>query len=193
MLPCLYGYLIPAHGRLHGSSQLLTSYGNQEASLGAGVLDRRSHKPVDKLFQNHLARECLRDCDHRREVELFDRRFDRARWTQCARVLPQLRMELIELPHLAVGSPARIAVTRLVQIDIGKIFEAARCVKAGSQLVGEGLVVDKAVCACRRDGALVELHGIERASLDAGYLGDDQRCTILEIPRTICREGSKLP
>jgi hypothetical protein len=49
-------------------------------------------------------------------------------------------------------------------------LEATRCVKAGSQLVDERLVLGKTVCACCRDGALVEVHGIERASLDTGNL-----------------------
>jgi hypothetical protein len=49
-------------------------------------------------------------------------------------------------------------------------LETTRRVKAGSQLVGERLVLGKTVCACCRDGALVEVHGIERASLDTGNL-----------------------
>src|SRR5262249_47619034 len=43
-----------------------------------------------------------------------------------------------------------------------------------------------------RDGALVEVHGLERASFDTGNLGADQRCTILEVLRTIRRPGPKL-
>jgi hypothetical protein len=54
MLPHLHSYLISADGCFCGSSQLLTSHGNQEGAIRAGVLDRRSHKPVDKLFHNHL-------------------------------------------------------------------------------------------------------------------------------------------
>ena len=76
------------------------------------MLDGRAHEPVDELLEHHLARECLRDFDHGREIELFDRRFDRARWTRRALVLPQPRMELIELPHLSVGSPSKIARDR---------------------------------------------------------------------------------
>src|SRR5262245_51303188 len=52
--------------------------------------------------------------------------------------------------------------------------------------------MDKAVRAGRRDGALVELHGLERAPFDTGNLGADQRCAILEVLRTIRRPGSKL-
>src|SRR6516165_1020512 len=99
-------------------------------------------------------------------------------------------MEFIELPHLAIGSPSEIAPPCISQVDVRDLVETTRRVKAGSQFVGERLVVDKAVCACRHDGALVELHGLERASLDTGDLGADQRCTILEILRTIRRQGS---
>ena len=102
------------HGYILSSARVASAYisssslrgTDQETSLGAGVLDGRAHEPVDELFQNHLAGECLRDFDHGREIELFDRCFDRARWTRRALVLPQPRMELIELPHLSVGAPA---------------------------------------------------------------------------------------
>ena len=72
------------------------------------------------------------------------------------------------------------------------LLKAVRRVKAGSQLVGKRLVVDKAVCACRRDGAPVQLHGLERASFDTGDLSPDQRCTILEVLGTGRRPSPKL-
>src|SRR5215469_6530781 len=112
MLPHLQGYVISEHGCLRGSSRLLTSYCNQEGSLGAGLLDGCSHKPVDKLFHDHLARECLRDFDHGREIELFDRCLDRTGWTWRALVLPQPWMEVIELPHLSLGTPPEITLPR---------------------------------------------------------------------------------
>src|SRR5437588_759523 len=48
------------------------------------------------------------------------------------------------------------------------LLEAARCVEAGRQFVGERLVVDETVCASRADGLLVEVLGIERAAFDGG-------------------------
>src|SRR5262249_19732364 len=101
-------------------------------------------------------------------------------------------MELIELPHLSVGAPSQIAPPCVSQVEMGDLLEAARRIQAGGQLVGECLVVDKAVCACRPDGALVQVHGLKRASLDTGNLGSDQRCTILEVLRTIRCRGLKL-
>src|SRR5262245_60845870 len=94
-------------------------------------------------------------------------------------------MELIELPHLAIGSPSEIAPPRVSQVEMCDFVQATRRVKAGSQLVGERLVVDEAVSARRRDGALVQIHGIERTSLDTGDLSADESCTILEVLRTI--------
>src|SRR5262249_62197631 len=91
-----------------------------------------------------------------------------------------------------VGSPAEITSSCVAQIEMGDVLEATRCVKAGGQLVGERLVVNKAVCACRRYGALVQLHGLERASFDAGNLCSGQRRTILEILPTIRRPVPKL-
>src|SRR5215831_17300397 len=102
-------------------------------------------------------------------------------------------MELIELPHLSVGAPSQIATPRVSQVEMCDFVEATRRVKASGQLVGERLVMNKAVYACRRDGALVQLHRLERPSLDTGDLGADQRCTILEVLQAILREGLKLP
>ena len=123
---------------------------------------------------------------------MFDRCFDGARWTRRALLLPQPRMELIELPHLAVGAPTQIAGPGLAQISVCDRLETARGVEASRQLVGERLIVDKAVRACRHDGALVEVHGLERTPLDTGNLSANQRRTILEVLRTILREGAKL-
>src|SRR5215469_9438236 len=155
MLPRLHGYVISAHDCFRGSSQLLTSYGNQESSLGAGLLDGRSHKPIDKLFHDHLAGECLRDFDDRREIELFDRRLDGARCTRRALVLPQPWMELFELPHLSVSSPLEVATPGISEVEMRDLLEAARRVKTRGQLIGERLVVKKAVGPCRADGLFI--------------------------------------
>ena len=97
---------------------------NQQPSFGAGVLDRRAHERVDQLVQDDLARHRLRDFDDRREIEMFDRRPDRARRTGRRLFLAEMRIELIELPHLAVGSPAQIAVAGVSQIQLRELLEA---------------------------------------------------------------------
>src|SRR6187200_934793 len=165
---------------------LVTPWADQETSVSAGVLDGHTHEPVDELFEHYLARECLGDLDHGGDIKLFDRCFDRARWTPLALVRPQPRMELIELPHLSVGAPAQIAGPGLPQIGVCECREAARRVEAGSELVGERLVVNEAIRACRPDCLFVKTLGVQHAAFEAGDLSAHQRCTILEILRTIC-------
>src|SRR6516164_3056128 len=100
----MHGYALSTGGRFRFYLQLIASRDNQETSLSAGVLDSRAQEPVNEFFENHLARKCLRGFNHCREIELFDRRFDRASRTRRTLVLPQPRMELIELPHLSICS-----------------------------------------------------------------------------------------
>src|SRR6516165_9928969 len=188
----MHGYMLSTGGRFRLYLQLITSRDNQKTSFGARVLKGRAHEFVDELFQLHLARERLRDFDHRCEIEMFDRYLDRARWSPRAFVLPQPRMELVELPHLSVGAPSQIAPPRVTQVVMRDLLEAARRVKAGRELAGNRFIVHKAICARQHDGALVEVHGLERTPFDPGNLGSDQRCTILEILRTIRRPGPKV-
>src|SRR5262249_54392859 len=44
----------------------------------------------------------------------------------------------------------------------------------------------------RADGSLVQVHRLERSPLDARNLRADQRRTVLEVLRTIRRQGPKL-
>src|ERR1700677_107513 len=39
---------------------------HQDTALGASVLDRRAHEPINQFLEIHLTRDCLRDFDHRR-------------------------------------------------------------------------------------------------------------------------------
>src|SRR5262249_6699549 len=126
------------------------------------------------------------------EIEMFDLCFDCPCWTWRALALPQPWMEPIELPYLSVGSPSQIAPSCASQVEMRDLLEAAGRVKAGSQLVGECLVVDKAVGAGRADGLFVEPLGIDFASLDTGNLGADKCCAILKVLRTIRRPSPKL-
>src|SRR6202007_2487807 len=97
----------------------------------------------------------------------------------------QTRMNPFKLSHLAIGSPAEIAVAGILQIHTGNLLEAARSIEAGSELVGERLVVNKAVGAGRTDGLFVEAHRVDVSSLEAPDLGADERSTVLEIVRAI--------
>ena len=124
---------------------------------------------------------------------MLDRRPDRVGRTRCAFVLPQLRIELIELPHLAIGAPTQIAVAGVPQIGLGDRLEATRRVEARGQFVGERLVVNKAVGAGRADGLFVEALGIELAAFEARDLGADQGGTVFEILWAIRRPELEFP
>ena len=56
---------------------------DQQAALGARLLDRGAHERVEQFLQHDLAGDGLRHLDHGREVEVFDRRPDRARRSGC--------------------------------------------------------------------------------------------------------------
>ena len=101
-------------------------------------------------------------------------------------------MKLFELPHLAIGSPAQIAVAGVLQIHAGNLLEATRRVEAGSEFIGERLIVNKAVGAGRADGLFVEALGIELPAFDPRNLGADQRGAVLEIVRAIRRPELEL-
>src|ERR1700739_163267 len=94
-------------------------------------------------------------------------------------------MQLIELPHLSIGSPSKIGLPCVSQVKMRDLPEAAHRVKARGQLVGERQVVDKAVVSRRADGLFIQLLGIEHAAFDPGDLGTDQRGAVLEVFRTI--------
>ena len=84
----MHRYMLATGERFRFYLQRISSRNDQEASLGAGVLDGRAQEPVDEFFENYLARERLRHLDHGREIELFDGRFDSTRWSRRAFVLP---------------------------------------------------------------------------------------------------------
>src|SRR5216683_4768111 len=74
-----------------------------------------------------------------------------------------------------------------------KLFESTGRVEAGSEFIGERLIVNKAVCAGRADGLLVEVHRVNIAAVDASNLGADQRGAGFEILRAILRPYFELP
>jgi hypothetical protein len=57
---------------------------------------------------------------------MFDRRPDRAPRISGVLVLPKVGIRLVELPHLAVGSPTQVAGSGLAQIGVGDRFSKPR-------------------------------------------------------------------
>jgi hypothetical protein len=62
-------------------------------------------------------------------------------------VLSQVRIQLIELSHLATGSPTQVMIARLAQVEMRDVLEATSHVEARGELVRKRLIVDKAVCS----------------------------------------------
>src|ERR1700731_3323014 len=118
---------------------------------------------------------------------MFEWRPDRARWTGGRLSLPDLRIQLIELPHLTIGSPTEVAVPGILQICMRDLLETTCRIEVRGAFVGDRLIVDKAVFVRRPDGLFVKVLGLELAALDACYLRAYQRGAVFEILRAILR------
>src|ERR1700751_4066135 len=70
-------------------------------------------------------------------------------------------------------------------MGMGIGLEATGSVKTCAQFVGERLVVDQAVVACRSDGLVIEALSIDLPPVKAGDLGADQRGSTRKIFRAV--------
>jgi hypothetical protein len=68
---------------------------------------------------------------------------------------PDVRVEFIQLPHLAIRSPTEIARSCIAQIHLSDFVKAAISVEARGELICDRLIVDEAVCARGADRPLV--------------------------------------
>ena len=173
-------------------AQLVAARQEQQPPLSTGVLDRRAHERVEQFLQDDLARHGLRDFEHGREVQVFDRRPDRARRRSAGLFRPQVRIELHRAADLAISAPAEIAVTGIAQIRMRNGLEAACGVEARRKLVGERFVVHEAVCARRTDRLFVQAFGVQLPAFDASDLRADQRGAVCEILRAVLRPCHQL-
>src|SRR5262245_20179001 len=92
---------------------------------------------------------------------------------------------MVELVHLAVGSPTEVGVPGFPQISIRDFVETACRVKARGNLVGNRLIMDEAVHVRGADRLFIEAHRVEVAAFNPGDLGAHQHGAVLEILRTI--------
>src|ERR1700676_5663312 len=101
------------------------------------MLDRDPQQRLYELTEDDLTRHRLRGLEHRPDIQPLDGRANGGggRCRDCC--VAKMRMKLFELPHLSISSPAEIAVARVPQIDMRKLFEATRHVEARGQFVGE--------------------------------------------------------
>ena len=85
----LHGYRVAAGRSFRRDPLLSAARKNQQTSFGTCMLERGAHQLVEQLFQDNCARDRLRQLDHGREVEVFDRRPDRAGRTGNGRLIPK--------------------------------------------------------------------------------------------------------
>src|SRR5262249_23980226 len=93
--------------------------------------------------------------------------------TRRTLVLPQPRMELIELPHLSICSPSQVGVSCVLQVEMRKLLKDTSGEKAGRQLIGADFDMHDSVDARRKDRHYVEAPHVEYPIFYSGYLGGD--------------------
>src|SRR5260221_13789701 len=91
-----------------------------------------------------------------------------------------MRIKPIELPHLAIGSPAEITGPRVPEIGVGDGFETACRVEPRGYLMGQPLVLHEAILAGRSNGLLVQTHCIGVSPFEAGDLCRHQGVFVAE-------------
>src|SRR5580698_142274 len=104
-----------------------------------------------------------------------------------------MRVARVELIDLSVSAPLLVTGSGISQISIGDSCQTARPVKIRREFVGDALIVDKPVRACRSDGLFIEVFGFERPAFNARDLCMDQRSTVFEICRAMLGPYFELP
>ena len=116
---------------------------------------------------------------------MFDPGPDHADRARHPLFLPELRIPVIEFPHLAISSPTDVAVPSIPKIERGNLVEPTRQVERRRALIGCRLVVKERVGAGRSDGLLIETLGIEFTALQACDLRADKSGAAQKIFRAV--------
>src|SRR3984893_6999965 len=145
--------------------------------------------PRDRARRARSAPGCstppLRGLKPRYDIELLSGRANGSGGRCRDRCVAEMRMKLFELPHLAERAPAQVTAPRPPQIRVGDRNEAARRVEARGQLMGQALVLDEAVLACRAGRRFVEALGVQFALFQTRDLGANQCRPVCECCRTV--------
>src|SRR5580692_8375384 len=171
--------------------RLATPKQDQQAPLSTRIFQSDSQEVFDQCGKGYLARNRLRRFHDGLDVQLSDWRINRARRGGSSS-FAQPRVPFVELLDLSVGAPAVITVPRIPEIGVGECLEAARRIKPRRDLIGERLIVDKAVRTRRADGLFVELNGIESSTFDTRNLRVHQCGAVFEIFRAKFRTYRQL-
>src|SRR5712691_6154259 len=94
---------------------------------------------------------------------------------------------MVQLLYFAIGPPALIAIPGFDQIRVCELLETTCCVESRGDLVGDRLIIDKAVAVRRADGLFVQVLGLEHAAFDPGNLRAYQCGAVFKILRTMLR------
>src|SRR4030095_850144 len=86
-----------------------------------------------------------------------------------------------------------VAVPSVPQVRLGSLLEAATGVEASRQLVGERLVLNQPLLACRLDGRFVQTFGVQLSAFDAGDLSVHQFRAALARRKTVTGICLELP
>src|SRR5580704_2895079 len=104
-----------------------------------------------------------------------------------------MRVARVELIHLSLRAPLRVAGPGISHISIGPSCQTARPVKIRREFVGEALIVNKTVRACRSDGLFVEVFGFERPAFNPRDLRMDEGGAVFEICGAMLGPHFELP
>src|SRR3954453_22180388 len=98
-------------------------------------------------------------------------------WSKSLRLqCRQSGVKLLKLPHLSLGTPAKITVLSVSEVGDGDRGELPHVVKATRKFVRDRLVVNKPIGTRRKNGPLIKLFGFQSAAFDpcnfsANYCG----------------------
>ena len=114
-------------------------------------------------------------------------RADGGRGSLGRQFLAEMRVGLLQLPYLALGTPAQIAVPGIPEIRVGDRLEAACSIEPCGAFVGDALVLDEPVLARQPNGLFVETLGLQFSAFEACDLGGDQRRATPKVLGTVLR------
>src|SRR5262249_7994665 len=87
----------------------------------------------------------------------------------------------------SIGSPALIAIPGFEQIRVCELLETTCCVESRGELVGDRLIIDKAVAMRRADGLFVQLLGLDHAAFDPSNFRAYQCGAVFKVLRAMLR------
>jgi hypothetical protein len=193
VLACIEQAHRPAARRdLRRGPQALVAEQEHIPLVGPGVLEHHAQQRLEQAGQPELPGDALCGLDHRQDVELLGAHGERDGGSHGL-ALDEVRVALIELLHLGVRAPAEVAGAGPLQVGVGGNGEAARAIEGRGELAGEGLVLDEALLARRRDGLLVEPDRLRLMPLQPRDLGADQSVLVEEVLGAALRPHAEPP